>query len=136
MYVIKQKKHFVENVVFEGEDGTRLDLHVDLDLDVAVQRYWKQYETLAIARERLLSDSQNIEKQEAFGNAVMSLMAFVFGDNQAQQALEFYKGRESELLTDVLPFLCDVVFPHLKEASEARVKDVAAKRSAIRSWHK
>jgi len=134
MYVIKQKKHFVEDVVFDGHDGDQLKLHVDLDIDSAAQRYWKQYEALAIARERLALDSGDAEKQEIFGRAVVSLMAFVFGEQQAQQALDFYGGRESELFVDVLPFLCDVVFPKLREASKERVKNVAARRAIIRSW--
>ena len=136
MYVIKQKKHFTEDVAFENNEGKRIDLHVDLDLDAAAQRYWKQYETLAITKERLAADPSNAEKQELFGRAVMSLMAFIFGEDQARQALDFYKGRESELFVDVLPFLCDVVFPKLREASKERVKAVSARRSAVRSWRR
>lgn len=136
MYVIKRKSHFVEDVAFEDAQGKRLQLHVDLDLDTAAQRYWKQYESLAIAREKLAKDPGNAEKQQLFGQAVVSLMAFVFGDEQAQKALEFYEGCESELFVDVLPFLCDVVFPRLREASKERIKTVSAQRAAVRSWRR
>lgn len=134
-YVIERKKRIRDDVVFKDGDK-ELSIFVDLDIESATKRYWKQYETMCIAREKLESDPSSAEKQEAFGTAVVSLTAFIFGEDQAKKLLEFYEGREGEMLTDVLPYLCDVVYPKLKEASEQRAKKVSGFRGRVSKWRR
>lgn len=134
-YIIERKKRIQDEVIFKDE-SKELTLNVDLDIDSATKRYWKQYETLCIAREKLAGDPDNAELQEAFGKAVIALAAFIFGEEQAQQLLSFYQNREAELLMDVLPYLCDVVYPKLKEASEQRANRASGFKGRVSKWRR
>lgn len=134
-HVIERKKRIQDEVIFKG-NGKELRLTVDMDIDSATKNYWKQYETLCIAREKLEKEPNSEKKQQAFGTAVVALMAFIFGDEQAAKLLEFYDQREGEMLADVLPYLCDEVYPRLKEASEQRVKSISGFKNRISKWRR
>ena len=134
-YVIERKERIQDEVVFRSGDK-ELHLTVDMDIDSATKNYWKQYETLCIAREKLQKEPNSEEKQRAFGTAVMALVAFIFGEEQAAKLLEFYEQREGEMLTDVLPYLCDEVYPRLKKASEQRIKSVSGFKNRISKWRR
>lgn len=119
-FKIVQRKHYRDTVDFVSDQGNQISVTIDLDLATATKKYWPLYEALYKAQEDLEKDPQNQTKQEDFGKAMLNLMRFVFGDSKAHKIVEFYSGRESELVEDLLPFLCNVVYSHLKKYAFAQ----------------
>ena len=124
MYVIERRKRLQEEL--QLKDGEKeLLLKVDLNIDDALTRYYKQYEQLYLSADLMKKDKVSLEE---FGKAFLSLLTFIFGDEQAHEVVEFYGGNYSELLEDILPFLTDVVYPALREASKQKVANMKKRR--------
>lgn len=126
MYTIKRAPKIRETLRLEDGEKT-LEVKVDLDINEAVDRYWKYYENFCIARDAIQKSPSEVS-QEQFGNAVLALFGFVFGGDQARDILSFYDGNYAEMLTDIAPFVLDVVYPKLREASKAHAKKVRGMR--------
>lgn len=127
MYVIERKKRIKESLKIVS-DKEELILTVDLDIDYATQQYWKYYEKLHLCHEELKKEPNNAQKIELFGNAVLALCSFIFGEEQTKKIVEFYNERYTEIFSDILPFLTDVVFPMLKSESKKRAKQLTKVR--------
>lgn len=115
MYQIK-RNHVVEDLQVE-DNGKTLDLHVDLNMDGIMQRYTAAAKTFADAQ-RAVRSSQTEERITAYGEAILGFFSVIFGDDQTKQLVEFYDGAYTEMLTDVIPFINDVVAPKVAEAQQ------------------
>lgn len=126
MYTVKRAPKIRETLRLE--DGEKvLEVKVSLDVSEAVDRYWKYYENFCIAKDAIRKAPSEVS-QEQFGNAVLALFGFVFGGDQTRDILSFYDGNYAEMLTDIAPFVLDVVYPKLREASKTHIKKVRGMR--------
>ena len=120
MYKIK-RNHLVEDLQIE-DNGKILDLKVDINIDSILQQYNKAQYRIAQAAQAAKKaandkDMENIEV--AMGEAVLGLFEVVFGHDQTQQIIDFYNNRAFEMLTDISPFITEVVAPKIQEAQQA-----------------
>ena len=120
MYKIK-RNHLVEELQIE-DNGKTLDLKVDINIDNILQQYNKAQYRIAQAVQSAQKaandkDMENIEV--AMGEAVLGLFEVVFGHDQTQQIIEFYDNKAFEMLTDISPFITEVVAPKIQEAQQA-----------------
>lgn len=115
MYQIK-RNHVVENLELD-DNGKKLNLHVDLNVDSILRRY------LAVAGEltraqRDINKGLTEERVEKLGQAIIDVFGVIFGDEQTKQLIDFYDGAYTEMLADVAPFINDVVAPKVNEAQQ------------------
>lgn len=115
MYQIT-RNHVVEDLELD-DNGKKLNLHVDLNVDSILRRY------LAVAAE--LTRAQNDvskglteERVEKLGTAILNVFGVIFGDEQTKKLVDFYDGAYTEMLADVAPFINDVVVPKVNEAQQ------------------
>lgn len=115
MYQIT-RNHVVEDLELD-DNGKKLTLHVNLNVDTILRRYLKAAGELAQAQQAASKGSTE-ERIEALGVAILNLFSVIFGDDQAKQLIDFYDGAYTEMLADVTPFINDVVAPKVSEAQQ------------------
>lgn len=67
-----------------------------------------------------------------FGDAVLSLLGLVFGDDGAAEILDFYEDAYAEMAVAVFPYIEDVIVPEIRRSAEA-MRQQAASRYNIRA---
>lgn len=120
MYQIT-RNHVVEDLQLKDGDK-ELVLHVDLSVDRILQKYAKAMKALVDAQRAVKQSESTEDKVEALGTAILGVFDVIFGPAQTKQLVKFYDGAYTEMLTDVAPFINDVVAPKINEAQQ-RIAD-------------
>lgn len=115
MYQIT-RNHVVEDLELD-DNGKKLQLHVDLNVDTILRRYLQVAGELTKAQQAVRKGATE-EKVEALGVAILNVFSVIFGDDQAKQLVDFYDGAYTEMLADVAPFINDVIAPKVSEAQQ------------------
>lgn len=115
MYQIT-RNHVVEDLELD-DNGKKLQLHVDLNVDTILRRYLQVAGELA-KTQQAVRKGMTEEKVEALGVAILNVFSVIFGDDQAKQLVDFYDGAYTEMLADVAPFINDVIAPKVSEAQQ------------------
>ena len=115
MYQIT-RNHVIEDLELD-DNGKKLTLHVDLNVDTILRRYLKAAGDLAQAQQAARTGPTE-DRIEALGVTILNLFSVIFGDDQAKQLIDFYDGAYTEMLADVTPFINDVVAPKVSEAQQ------------------
>lgn len=134
MYTIQRKNHIVEQVQLVHANGdVACVLDVDINVDQIGARINKAYELVGIAQLKLEKEPTSIEAAEAYGNAVLGLLTFIFGEDGCNKIVDFYgnSGAWSEMLIDLFPFINNEVIPAVRQASEERKKQILEMAKAI-----
>lgn len=77
----------------------------------------------ALVKARELPDKT--EAYTAMGNAITELMTAVFGIALANEIIHYFDSNYEEMLTEVLPYIVDVVIPAIKKRSQERAKKLS-----------
>lgn len=130
-YELKRAKRIMESVSIGGEE-----VPVVLDLDTMAADFTRKYNAVIRAETEIRKhvdagvSADNLEEvQASYGNAIIALFEMVFGTEGARKILAFYEHKYIEMLTEVLPFLLEVVVPALNQAA-------AEKREKLANIHK
>ena len=126
MYTIHRKERIRDELRLV-DNNKELIVPVEIDIDKAISEYWRLYEELYLAQEICKKDPSDVN-QEQFGNAFIVLLVFLFGEEWAHKILNFYENRYSEALTDLYPYIGKIIYPKLKEESEARARAMKGRR--------
>lgn len=119
MYQIKRTR-IVEQLEID-DNGTKTVLDVDISADTILRDYNNaQY---AIAQAQLAAQKAKSEKdakaaEQALGDAIMSLFKLIFGQAQLDQILQIYDDKPLEMLSDIAPFIAEVITPRIQEAQQ------------------
>lgn len=127
MYQVKRNR-VVEDLELD-DNGKKLTLHVDMGVDAILQRYTQAARVLSAAQQEVRKTPDDETKVEKLGEAILKLFETIFGADQTNQILEFYDGAYLEMLTDIAPFVNDVVAPKITEAQQR----IAGQYAAIKS---
>lgn len=122
MYQIK-RNHLVEELEIE-DNGKKLLLKVDINPDIVLHQYNQaQYKIAQASQDAQKSkNSDDLAAAEvAMGNAVLGLFEVIFGEIQTKKIVEFYEDNSLEMLSDIAPFIADVIAPKIQEAQD-RIK--------------
>ena len=128
-YKITRKPRIKEDLELCNPDGsTALTIPVDIDVDVMGGRIRKAYGSLAEAQKKITADSSDLE---AYGGAVVTLFACIFGEDGTAKMLTFYQENYTEMLLDVFPFIQNVILPRVAEVSQQRKKEILQNTRAV-----
>lgn len=108
----------VENIAGEEE----LHLPVNIVVNDVLARYNRLRRLLGEAQEKLRQDPNCNEYQEYYGTIFVEILKIVFGEYGATQLLENYENKYERLLSDVAPFIVDVINPQMEAAMKARAE--------------
>lgn len=137
-YQVTRKNRIKEELQLCRADGSIAEsIIVDLNVDEITARVNKAYEALGMAQDALQKDPKSPEVAEAYGNAVVAVFHIIFGEEGTDKIIAFYEGNYTEMLLDIFPFLNDEIMPKIREASEARKKQlIDAARLAKKGNHR
>ena len=115
MYQIVRNR-VVEDLELD-DNGKKLVIHVDFNVDNMLRRYLQAAGELSKAQ-AALKDGSTEARVEALGEAILNVFSVVFGDEQTKLIVDFYDGAYMEMLAEVAPFISDVVAPKISEAQQ------------------
>lgn len=124
MYQVKRNR-VVEDLELD-DNGKKLTIHVDMGVDAILQRYTQAARVLSAAQQEVRKAPDDEAKVEKLGEAILKLFETIFGADQTNQILDFYDGAYLEMLTDIAPFVNDVVAPKITEAQQRIAGQYAA----------
>lgn len=117
MYKIKRSGHISESL--QIEDGAKLlDLTVDILIDEIMANYVELGSRLAKLQTMLDKGEKAEDLYAEYGKTVLAYFELFFGADQTEKIVSFYDGRYSEMLSDITPFLQDVIVPAIIRAQD------------------
>ena len=118
----------IEGVYIDGEEiPVVLDIYHRVN-DLRRKQVELIHAQTAIKQAKGTEDISVVEgAYEAFGNAIISILELIFGDDGAQKIVNYYEGKYDELLYEITPYINDVILPHLHEKSAQNRKKYAKK---------
>ena len=132
-YQAKRNQHYIEQLELVDENGNVAHvLNVDLDPGEMAEKLSRKYvELLKAKREADSIDKNNpellVESYEKLGNVAMSLIGAVFGDDDTQVIYSFYGNRYNEIITEIMPFVTNIVVPKVRELAQEQKKSTLQK---------
>lgn len=118
------RNHIVEQLEIE-DNGKTHTLNVELNVDQILSGYNRAQYSIAAAQKAavLAKNGEDMEKaEEMMGEAVLNLFEVVFGEEQTKEILRIYNNRTIEMLSDIAPFITEVIQPRIAEAQQ-RIAD-------------
>ena len=121
MRQIRRQNRIKEELQFFYADGEKpaLTVPVDINTDDMSAAAIRAWDTLGIATVELEKDQASDHAKEIYGEALIALFGVILGEEYAAKILEFYEGRDGEMLLDLAPFFTEIM-GKVKAAREAR----------------
>lgn len=125
-YQIKRSNKVVEDLELTESDGTVVkSLHIDVDIDAIAAHFRAQYNDL-IKAERAVRAAQEVGVSEEnfqslyrdYGEAIITVLKTVFGEDNTLEILEFYEDNYIEMSVQIFPFIADVIIPRIRDTVE------------------
>lgn len=111
-YQIKKTEQRIRETLQIDDNGTLVDIPVDIHVDDVIRDYVRVTEQL-----------KNIGTDpEKLGAAVIEMMQLMFGTAGAEKLLYLYQNRYMDMIGDVYPFVKDVVEPQLVKAMKEKTE--------------
>lgn len=134
-YQAKRTSAYTQDFELVDESGRVVhSLKVALDPGSMVEKLSNQYVELLRSREKVCEMqklgadfSELKDAYETLGNAVIAMIRSVFGDEDANTILEFYRGRYNDIIQEVMPFISNVVIPDIRRITQQNRKDILQK---------
>lgn len=126
MFELKRSEKIIEQIKL-GNDI----IEVNLDAGAIQARFTKGYNEVLRAQNALNgATNDNIEsisaKLEQYGNAVISVLQVIFGEENTAKILAFYENNYTEMFTEIYPFISEVILPKISEASKRKTDALKA----------
>lgn len=134
-YQAKRVSAYTQDFELVDESGRVVhSMKVALDPGSIVEKLSKQHVELIRAKEQVdkiqvnnASHKELVHAYEALGNAVLAMIKSVFGEEDTATIMEFYRGKYSDIVQEVLPFITNVVLPDIRRISQQNKKDILQK---------
>ena len=124
-YQIKKSSRIIEELELLGEDGSvEKTINVDINTDRIAGGYRKAEINLLNAQ-RNIKKGETAEALENYGKAVIDLFRIVFGYENTDIMLEYFDGKYTDMLIQVMPFINDVVKPAISASVAAQKARIA-----------
>ena len=129
MYAITRRNAIHEELTVQNLKGeTELTIPVNLRVDDVLAQYNRLRRMLGEAQENLKKDPLSESTQAAYGTVIIGFFELIFGSEGCKKLLDYYENRYGEMLSDVAPFVVDVIQPQMEAAMKERAnryRDIA-----------
>ena len=133
-YIIQKKTQLVEELELRNESGERVTtIYVRLDRDGLAEKLSARHVDLIQAQKNMLQLQQDCRKEnisnyekalEETNQAVIAIFEAVFGRQDCDVIREFYKNNTTQMCSEVMPFITEVVLPQVRKLGQAKRKGV------------
>ena len=123
MYVVKRKETFTETLRLEAPDGKTEDIIIKLQPNPALL---KNFRALQIKMIDLETNKNHLAEETAIeerGKCVVDMFVLLFGQQATEKILAFYEDNYVEMLTDIFPFIQEVIIPRLNMVAKEIKQD-------------
>lgn len=140
-YKVGRAKKITESLELVDETGATVKkIPASITPDKVVMEFNRRYNAVIAAQKaaQQVADPSGDGAQETlslFGDAILSLLGLVFGDDGAAEILDFYEDAYTEMAMAVIPYIEDVIVPEIRRSAEA-MRQQAASRYKIRQAHR
>ena len=110
---IKSKPLIKGCVVFQIE-RKKLKIHYAVFIDSILRQYEKEATKLAHAMKNF-EKTKDVKQLDLVGEATVSLIQLIFGEEDADKIFKFYENRYLQLINDITPFLTEKIVPALRK---------------------
>lgn len=154
-YQAKRKAAYTQDFELVDEKGNVVHrLLVALDPGSCIEKLNQKYIALVRTKNELsklegamqngnLNRNEEIGKAyEMLGKASVDLIEAVFGSDDTKTILDFYNGRYTDMISEVAPFITNVVIPDLRRITQENKKEILDKynrkqrRAILKGWKK
>lgn len=133
MYKAVRQSRVCESMQLIKDDNTIADtITTDIVVEDAYTGINKAKNDIIRAQLLLKTDTTNKAK-ELLGEAIINLFTAIFGDVQTKKICDFYENRETEMLTQIWPFISEVIFPQMEKAIKLKKETIAENFKLSRS---
>lgn len=128
MFIAKRKKKVFETFALADEDGNIVHKYeVSCDPEEHLIEYNRAVNKI-IQAERIIKEDPNPQNYEMYGQTVVDMLGIFFGEEAVTEILDFYESRYTEMITEIYPFITEVLMPKMREISEAELEKVRKRR--------
>lgn len=154
-YQAKRKAAYTQDFELVDEKGNVVHrLLVALDPGSCIEKLNQKYIALVRTKNELsklegamqngnLNGNEEIGKAyEMLGKTSVDLIEAVFGSDDTKTILDFYNGRYTDMISEVAPFITNVVIPDLRRITQENKKEILDKynrkqrRAILKGWKK
>lgn len=123
MYKVRKASDIHDELVIENSSGeVELRLPVNIVINDVLARYNRLRRLLGEAQEKLRTMPESEECQSYYGTIFVEILKVVFGEEGCAKLLANYENKYEKLLSDVAPFIVDVINPQMEAAMKARAE--------------
>lgn len=128
---IKRTRPFLDTL--ELEDGDKqLTIVVNIHFERSAPLIRKAQVALIEAEKRIKENPKDVQNLEFYGNTIIALFSAIFGEEQTKQILAFYENAYTDMLTDILPYILQVVIPSMQQYQKNKIDRMQQARKEIK----
>lgn len=123
-FVLKKAKKIKEDLLLVDDNGMEQLIEVNLDIDDFLPRFYAARKNLNAAQAELKESANEEEKLERLGVAIVALFDVIFGKENTKKILDFYDEKYTKMLTEISPFLVEVIYPRINQAANEKIQQI------------
>lgn len=121
MYTIQKSDTFSDNLELKDSAGKSLVLEVKLNITPQIAREYRALQIQLLELQKQAADNPGApEIIERIGKAVSDVLKLLFGSDNLRKMAEFYDGDFVTMLSDVFPYIHDVIMPQFEKLAKSR----------------
>lgn len=128
---ITRTKPFIDTLEIEDE-GKTLSIEINIRFEQSAPIIRKAQISLIEAEKRIKENPKDVQNLEFYGNAIIALFSAIFGEEQTKQILAFYENAYTDMLTDILPYILQVVIPSMQQYQKNKIDRMQQARKEIK----
>lgn len=128
---ITRTKPFIDTLEIEDE-GKTLSIEINIRFEQSAPIIRKAQISLIEAEKRIKENPKDVQNLEFYGNTIIALFSAIFGEEQTKQILAFYENAYTDMLTDILPYILQVVIPSMQQYQKNKIDRMQQARKEIK----
>lgn len=120
--------------LLDNSGNVVVTVKTDIDVDKIGAQFNACYNKIISAERKLESISKSVDggnlgelgkAEEAYGGAIISIFKLIFGEDESDKILVFFENNYIEMLTEIMPFISEIVLPRVRQSTEEKRKLLA-----------
>ena len=132
MHTLTQHAMFSDEIALQNSDGTTEVLTFSLNLSPETLKRFRGLQVRMIELQKENQTAPNDATVEKIGECVCNLISLLFGQENMEQLISFYREDYGAMLTDLFPYIQTVLVPKIQAVAKDRKKTFQKNR--LRRW--
>ena len=134
-YQIKKDNEVVEELEFlDNNNEVVKKINVKINIDKIASEYRQRKVEITEAQQKINKGEE--DAVELFGVAIINMFKTVFGEENTVAILEYFEGKYTDMLTNCIPFIEQVIQPAIEKVVRDKKQLLANKMNLNRKQKK